>query len=213
MDPIPVAGYLVPPTTLLMPDGFTRLETTLTGGLPASIDLDRELSLVLSLPTGLAMPWRHAPAADVVSMAADELEPVPDPPPPRDPMAEAPLRLQVRRGSSIVATTALSVGTRLRLPDGGDPAVGALVELVLLDWMLLAGSVRGTGNVGSRLVLAWRRADRAVSQFSEPPVNPYFEPRLPPVLRIESRPFLVGLIDARNVTVHSRALMGRRVVR
>jgi hypothetical protein len=213
MDPIPVLGYLVPPVDLLAPEGFTRLETNLPAGLPATIELDREVSLVLTLPTGLAMPWREVGAADVVATAADDLAPVPMPQPPRDPVAEAPLRLQVRRGTTVVASSPLGVGARLRLPDSGDPAAGALVEIVLLDWVVRAGSVRGAGDVGSRLVLAWRRADQAVDQYSEPPVNPYFEPRLPPILRIHSKPFFITLMKQREIGFNLRALGVRRVIR
>ncbi len=213
MDPVPVVGYLVPPVSPLAPDGFARLETTLAGGLPATIELDREVSLVLTLPTGLAMPWREAGAADVVATAADDLAPVPMPQPARDPVAEAPLRLQVRRGTTVVASTPLGVGAWFRLPDSGDPAEGALVEIVLLDWVVRAGSVRGAGDVGSRLVLAWRRADQAVDQYSEPPVNPYFAPRLPPVLRIQSKSFLTTLARQREIGFSLRAHGVRRVIR
>jgi hypothetical protein len=201
MDSIPVAGFLVPPVSTLPPEGFARIETSLPTGLPATIELDKELSLVLGLPTGLAMPWRDAAAAELVATAEDDLSPVAHPGPSRDPVAEAPLRLQLRRGSVIVASTPLSVGARLRLPDNGDPSEGTLAEVVLLDWVMRAGSVRGAGDVGSRIALAWRRADRAVDQFSEPPVNPHFEPRLPPVLRIESRPYLMKFERARLIAM------------
>jgi hypothetical protein len=212
MDPIPVVGYLVPPVSTLAPEGFARLETTLPRGLPATIDLDRELSIVLTLPTGLALPWRDAATEEVVATADDDLAPMPSPPPARDPVAEAPLRLQLRRGTALVASTPLGIGARLRLPDGGDPAVGTLLEVVLVDWLVRAGSVRGAGDVGSRLVLAWRRADRAIDHFSEPPVNPYFAPRLPPILRIESRPYLTTILREREAG-HVHTLAARRLVR
>jgi hypothetical protein len=206
VDPIPVARLLVPPVSTLAPEGFARIESILPSGLPATIELDRELSLVLTLPTGLAAPWRDAAADDIVATAEDDLAPLPGPPPTRDPVAEAPLRLHLRRGSTVVAATPLGVGARLRLPDGGDQLIGTLVEVVLLDWIIRAGSIRGAGDAGSRLVLAWRRADGAVDQFSEPPINPHFEPRLPPVLRVESRPYLMKFERARLVAMDLTAV-------
>jgi hypothetical protein len=77
-----------------------------------------------------------------------------------------------------VGAVPLVAGGRRLVPDAGAADGGVAVELVLLAWELRAGTVRGPGEFGSRLALAWRRADRGAAEFSPPPINPGLARRL-----------------------------------
>jgi hypothetical protein len=57
------------------------------------------------------------------------------------------------------------------VPDAGRAGTGIRIELVVLGWQIRAGSLRGPGDFGSRIELAWRIADRAADEFSPPPVS------------------------------------------
>lgn len=168
--PIPVNRILVPATTDAAPDGFTSLRQTLDLGLPANLPLDAELSLALFVPTGDPVLWREATSDDSFADSSDGRAP-------RaanlaqDPVAQAPARLVLRQAGTNLAAMPLVVGARRRLPDDGG-AVGALVEIVILDFLLNAGSMLGVGSFGSFIALAWRRADLGVSTFSLPPLDP-----------------------------------------
>lgn len=98
----------------------------------------------------------------------------------------APVRVLLRRGSSLVASVPLVAGLRRLVPDVGDPALGTVIELALIGWDIRAGSLRGAGDFGSRIDLAWRRADAAVEQFEPPPLSPRVAQRLDPSLHMES---------------------------
>jgi hypothetical protein len=60
------------------------------------------------------------------------------------------------------------------------------VELAILDWEVRAGSMRGAGDFGSFIELAWRRADQAVDTFRPAPVHRRVAERLGPGFRVES---------------------------
>jgi hypothetical protein len=80
----------------------------------------------------------------------------------------------------------LVVGRRRLLPDGGRHEHPMRIELAVLGWDIRAGSLRGPGDFGSRIRLAWRSADRSVELFSTPPVVPHILPRLPVAFRMQS---------------------------
>jgi hypothetical protein len=132
---------------------LVRRTEPLVGGLPHTIGLDTELSLALVLPSGLAMQWLRADPLAVVSSSAGDGEPhVPD----AAPAPRAPLRLLALVRSQPVAAVPLVAGLQRALPDDGGPG-GARLELQILTWELHAGTLRGAGDFGSFVDVAWRR--------------------------------------------------------
>jgi hypothetical protein len=184
---IPIESYLVPPEPPELPADMITLDTALAAGLPQTIDLDQDVSVVIVVPSGLAATWRDADPSALVSTAANELEPA-------DPAAATPPadgrvdrgrpRLLVQRAGTPVAWMPLVAGTRRSLPDDGEQ--GETVELAVAGWDVRAGTLRGAGAFGSRLQLAWRRSDRAAATFQAPPVNPQLARRLAVRQRLES---------------------------
>ncbi|TQJ22917.1 hypothetical protein FBZ33_3179 [Micromonospora sp. A202] len=199
MPPFPIDRYLLPETPVEVPDGFTEVRQSLTAGLPHRVELGAGVHAVLILPTGLARQWLNTDPLAVVSSSADDLAPRPAPPavpPPPALVGRVPLRLVVRQGTRILGSVPLAAGLRRVCPDAG-PAVAAtaqparaatpiVVEVVVLGWLLHAGTVRGSGDYGSSIALAWRRADRAADQFGPPPINEFVWRRRPPAQRVES---------------------------
>ncbi|MFJ6150624.1 hypothetical protein [Micromonospora profundi] len=190
MPPFPIDRYLLPETPVEVPDGFTEVRQSLTAGLPHRVELGAGVHAVLILPTGLARQWLNTDPLAVVSSSADDLAPRPAPPAtPRAPalVGRVPLRLVVRQGARILGSVPLATGLRRVCPDAG-PSTGpsTAVELLVLAWLLHAGTVRGSGDYGSTLTLAWRPADRAVDQFGPPPINEFVWRRRPPAQRVES---------------------------
>ncbi|MET8040933.1 hypothetical protein ABZU25_08710 [Micromonospora sp. NPDC005215] len=191
MPPFPIDRYLLPETPVEVPDGFTEVRQSLTAGLPHRVELGAGVHAVLILPTGLARQWLNTDPLAVVSSSADDLAPRPAPPavlPPPALVGRVPLRLVVRQGMRILGSVPLAAGLRRVCPDAG-PSTGPapiVVELLVLGWLLHAGTVRGSGDYGSSLALAWRRADRAVDQFGPPPINEFVWRRRPPAQRVES---------------------------
>jgi hypothetical protein len=190
MPPFPILRYLTPPLEGGAPAGFALIDQAVIGPLPFTLSLDAELSLSLSLPTGQALAWREAPTDALVGSSEGDLLPAADLPGPTGAIARPPLRLLLRRNGAIIGTLALVAGLRRSLPDAGAAAAGALVELIIIGWELRAGALRGPGDSGSRLRLAWRRVDGALNQFSTPPPPPTLVARLPLQERVESQPAL-----------------------
>jgi hypothetical protein len=183
VEPIPVVGLLTPAPLSLPPDGYTRVTQSIQTGLPFRVDVGTGLALVLIAPTGVATAWRDADPRTVISSAADEAEPF-DPSAlegsPTAPPARMPLRVLVVSGGRALAAVPLRAG-RLRLaPDGGADDAGTLLEIVVLGWELHAGTLRGAGDVGSTIDLAWRRADKPADTFEPPPPNPHVVERAGP---------------------------------
>lgn len=146
---------------------LARRTEPLVAGLPHTIVLDADVSLALTLPNGLAAHWLAADPQALVASSRPELEPhVPDP----AVVARPPLRLLVMVASKPVAAVPLVAGLRRGLPDDG-AAGGVRVELEIIGWELRAGTIRGFGDFGSFVDLAWRRADRAAPRFEPPPLN------------------------------------------
>ncbi|MBQ0901073.1 hypothetical protein [Micromonospora sp. U21] len=195
MPPFPIDRYLLPETPIEVPAGFTEVRQSLTAGLPHRVELGAGVHGVLILPTGLARQWLDTDPLAVVSSSADDLAPRPAPPAtPRPPalVGRVPLRLVVRQGTQILGSVPLAAGLRRVCPDAGPPAADAAapapvaVELLVLSWLLHAGTVRGSGDYGSSVTLAWRPADRAVDRFGPPPINEFVWRRRPPAQRVES---------------------------
>jgi hypothetical protein len=125
----------------------------LRDGLPHTIALDAETSLVAVLPNGLAVQWLQADPLAIVSSSHPEGDPhVPGAAtPPR-----APMRLLVLAGSQPLAAVPLVAGLHRTVPDDGGPD-GARLELEILGWEVHAGTLRGAGDFGSFVDFAWRR--------------------------------------------------------
>jgi hypothetical protein len=179
VPPIPVTRYLVPPVLPSVPEGFIEVNETLLGGFPNTINLTDELTLTLVVPNGLAHLWRDADPSELVSASDGEIQAsIAAPAIPVGAVTRAPARLLLRLSGTTVASVPLVAGLHRRLPDGGDPALGVSVELAILGWELHAGSLRGPGDFGSRITLAWRRIDTGVDFYSELPEVPPFLYRL-----------------------------------
>lgn len=182
----PIENALTPEPTAALPDGFTLIDEPLLRGLPHRIPLEGELELALIVPSGEANLWRDAPPDLLLSVsdwqraAAEEL------PDPRAPgLDRVPARLLLRRRRRVVAVLPLTAGLQQLVDVSGDGR-GVLLEFVVLDWHLCNGNLRGPGDYGGRLRLAWRHCEKAVAHFSTPPVNPYLLPRLPMVYKMVS---------------------------
>ena len=172
MDPIPVTAFLVPEHPSATPDGFTRVDAVMTRGLPHVVALDKTTRATVVLPSGLAREWRDADPASLVSASDDEHAPsTPDPAAPAGDVRRAPVRLVVERGGVVLGTIPLAAGVRRFVPNGGGADGGVAVELLVIGWELRAGTVRGAGDFGSRIALAWRAADHASAEFAPPPIN------------------------------------------
>lgn len=177
MSAVPIAGYLVPADPPPLPDAMERRVETLTGGLAQAIELDRDVSLLLLVPNGLATAWRDADPAQLVSSSAPELAAAPggaDEPVGR--VDQAAPRLVVLMGGQTLGSVPLVAGSQRPVPDSGGG--GEVVELAILGWELHAGTLRGPGDFGSRLELAWRRSDRAGDTFEPAPLNAQLLARL-----------------------------------
>jgi len=75
MTPFPIESHLVPADAPAPDPTLTSVVATLANGLPQTLDLDRDVSLVLIVPSGLAVQWRDADPSALVSAGADELAP------------------------------------------------------------------------------------------------------------------------------------------
>jgi hypothetical protein len=111
---------------------------------------------------------------------------LPVPPPPVGAVDHAPARLLLRRAAETIAVVPLVADRTARISESGDSDRGAVVELSILGWEIRAGSLRGPGDFGSRLEIAWRRCDRAEDRFEPPPVNRRAAERLAEEFRTKS---------------------------
>jgi hypothetical protein len=179
-DPFPIARYLTPVTPTPEPEGFTVIDRSLSGGLPARVALTAELTLVVGIATGLANAWREAdPQATVTSSLAQwqPYAPASSDGPAPDAIACAPRLILIRSGSVVAAAPAVAAARHL-VPASGDPELGTLLELYVSAWDIRAGSIVGAGDVGSRIRFGWRIADAASTQFMPPPISPNIISRL-----------------------------------
>jgi len=184
LPPAPVLRALVPPAAPAPPDGFTRVDAAVTASLPFRVALEGDTALLLVLPTGLAATWRDADPAAVVSLGRWETAPRPTGAPTTPPgsASRPPLTLLLQRGGTTLASAPVTAGVVRGLP----AEAGVAFEVVVLDWEVRAGNLRGPGDFGSRVSLAWRRADRGTDTFEPPPVHPEVARRVPAQERIDS---------------------------
>ena len=175
MLPHYVSRYLVrAPEPDDAPEGFTRVEQPLRSGLPHTIDLSPTLRVLLIVPTGMATYWRDADARELVSSGALEYAAHNGH---TDFLHRVPATLLVQLNTRTIAAGTLHAGVMQRFAESGLSAVR--LELVVLDWTIRAGTLRGPGDFGSSLSIGWRLADVAADEFSEAPRNPVFVERKP----------------------------------
>lgn len=167
---IPVDRFLVPAGPPVAPADFNIVVQPLLRGLPAELRLDAELNLIVYAPTGDANLWRDADPSAIVCHGAEELLPRGAQVATPEVTARPPVRLVLRRAGIFVAALPLAVGLRRRLPDNG--SLGSLVELMVLDYRIHAGTLCQPGDFGSFVRFAWKRADRMPGAFHLPPLAP-----------------------------------------
>jgi hypothetical protein len=185
-QPIPIDRYLVPATVAPPSDDYTRITQALVNGLPHVIEVESGIRLVLVLPNGVAVAWRDAETTAVVSRSADQTTAtsVPAQEHPVGAVVYAPLRLYLERDRTTLASIPLVAGSRRTVPEaGGD---GVEIELLVLAWDVRAGSLRGPGDFGSFVDLAWRRADKAGERFDVPALSPRVAARLETEFKLQS---------------------------
>jgi len=179
LAPIPVSRYLVPEDTPALPSGFSTVDQKITSALPFTIKLEQNLDAVLAAPTGLGATWRDADPAQIVSQSSMETNPFSS-----DANAivadaiRSPIRLQIRYKGNALSTLPVVAGYQTVLPAHGDDDRGIRIQLVVLKWDLRAGNMRGPGDFGSQITLAWKHADQASNYFGPAPVHRYVRPRL-----------------------------------
>jgi hypothetical protein len=186
MMPIAISHYLVPEVKPVAPEGFTVIETSISQGLPHVIQLGQGTQLVVMIPTGLGVTWRDADSMLVVSRSEDQLsrlasrlaEPIGN-------VGRASARMLLQIDGTTVGSIPFVVGSRWWIADSGQSGQGVRIELSLISWTIQAGSMRGPGEFGSKITLAWRKADQAIERFSTPPQNPHFIERTPPVVEMK----------------------------
>ncbi|MCC5858920.1 MAG: hypothetical protein JJT90_12240 [Ectothiorhodospiraceae bacterium] len=190
----PIEQFLTPEPTAAVPEGYTLVDDALLRGLPHRIALEGQIELVLLVPNGQATLWRDTPPDQALSRAGDERIPHDDKADPFAPRLDrVPARLLLRQRRRVRAVLPLAANLRQLVDIQGDGRE-QLLEVVILGWDLRAGNLRGPGDFGGRLKLAWRRRERAVERYSTPPINPYLLPRLQPEFRMIS---LLGLRQLR----------------
>jgi hypothetical protein len=198
--------------------GTYYYEVTALGPKGESLPSD-EVSAQVSGPGKVAVAWSAVGGADAYRVyrardaggeqvfytvrtasltdkgVAATVGPAPSAPSPFAAVDRAPIRLLLQQGAALSASIPLVAGLRRKVPDAGDAARGATLELAVIGWDIRAGSLRGSGDFGSRLDLAWRRADAADEQFEPPPLAPRVAQRLEPAMRMES---MLGLDSSAN---------------
>lgn len=183
----PIERELVPASAPSL-RGATAETQRLVKGLPESLSLDTEISLVVALPTGLATTWRDADPAAVVSSSDAELSAAsPAPQTPVGDVARAPVRLFVMQNGNPIASVPLAAGLHRLVGEDG-----ATLELRIVAWHIHAGNLLGSGDLGSFLQLEWRRVGTASSEFATPPLDPHVAQRLGRQFRLESLPGVTG---------------------
>jgi hypothetical protein len=174
MMPMPMDRFLTPEDPIAIPAGFTRSRQELTHGVPFQWPLEADLSLVLLVPTGFAALWREADPDVVVSAASDETQPH-IAPRGADPLERPAIRLLLRKGAETLAAIPLAAGLSRVTPDTDSGR--SLIALYVADWLLHAGCVRGPGDYGSFIDMAWRRVDRGANAFPLAPIDAHVAAR------------------------------------
>jgi hypothetical protein len=166
MPPLPMERFLVIEEPLVIPELFVRSRQELTRGVPFEFLVDGDLTLLLQVPTGCAAIWRDEDPAKLVSAATEETRSH-TAPRGADVLERSPIRLLLRRARVALAAIPLTAGLRRVIPDGD--AAPSAIELIIVDWRLHAGCVRGPGDYGSFVDVAWRRSDKAADRLLLPP--------------------------------------------
>jgi hypothetical protein len=184
LAPIPVLDLLTPEPLSVPPDDrYTRITQSIQTGLPYRVGAGPGIALALIAPTGVATAWADADPRTVLSTSDNELEPF-DPTTlataATAPVDRIPLRLILLHDGAPAAAIPLRRGRLSLAPDAGADDLGTVIELVVLAWELHAGTLRGAGDVGSSIDLAWRRVDRGTDSFSPPAPNPHVVERAGP---------------------------------
>jgi hypothetical protein len=168
MPPLAMDRFLTPGDAPLAAAGFIRLRQDLTRGVPFEFPVEGDLTLLLQVPTGVAAIWRETDPARLVSAPREEILPH-TAPRGADAIEHPPLRLLLRRARQPLAVIPMAAGLRRIVPDGDE--VPSAIEVIVIDWLLHAGCVRGPGDYGSFVEVAWRRADKARDQIVVPPLG------------------------------------------
>lgn len=187
MPTYPAARFLVPAEPPALPEEFQIVRSNMINGLPHYVDLPGSVRLKIVLPTGLMQPWLNVDPTALVATSEDELAPRPAEWAEEIGGAARPaLRVGVTQANQGLGTVPFALHARRTLRNDGDPNQGSTLEIVMLEWRLFAGTLRGQGDFGSYVQFGWRTANRAVDIFGPPVINPYLWHRLIPLLRIES---------------------------
>lgn len=186
--PLPMTRYLVPEPSFLAPEGFAQIEDKMLGGLPHRLSVNAEFNIVVVVPTGLAVTWRDIDPTTLVSCSDLQIfqSTLASAKAIRTKELRSPARIIVRRGGGIAASIPLTAGLRRTIPEGDQAVPGSQIEVMILGWEIRAGSLRGPGDYGSWISLAWRRTDQGADSFSPPASHQYAIPRLEPNARMES---------------------------
>ena len=167
---IPVDRHLVPDGPPIAPPGFVVVMQPLLRGLPAELRLDAELSLIVFVPTGDANLWRDADPSLVACTGSDELLPSNAALAAPALTARPPVRLVLVRAGVFIGAIPLNVGVHRRVPDNGH--LSSVIDLLVLDYRIHAGTMRQAGDFGSFVRFAWKRADRGAAEYRLPPLPP-----------------------------------------
>lgn len=146
------------------PAGFRLTSRDLAGSLPASIALEPTLRLVLAAQSGEIGQWLDNPKAGLVRDLAAEAQSASR----REDRASLPLRLFLVEDGRLLGVIQPVVGRR-QLVDArtsGNPR--GRLEVRVLELVVNAGSLQGPGDVGSRIVLAWRSLGKGSAAFEAP---------------------------------------------
>jgi len=185
MLPIPVSRYLVLATPAEPSADAQLVDLALLTGLPAGIPLVPDVTLTLTLCTGLATEWRTADPLAVVTASAAETEPRPTGDGPLFEVEAARPTLWLQRAGRTITVLPLVAGRHTLVETGGGAAPARRYDLWVLGWDIRAGTVRGPGDFGSRLRLAWRVADRGAARYAALPVAPAVAQRTPPAPEVQ----------------------------
>ena len=197
--PIPVSRELVPAGAPVAPDGFNVVTTGLQGGLPHVVPFEGDFSALLVVPSGVAAIWRDTDVTDIVGSSDAEVIGTARMAEEVGLVGRPAARVLLRAGGEVRASMPLAAGVRRRRPDSGEPDQGTGAEVIVIGWQLCAGSLRGPGDFGSRIQLAWRRIDRGTDRFSPPVINPHLRARLEATSRLESDPYTAEPAERRRL--------------
>lgn len=151
--PLPWTTRTLTPASAAIPANSVTLQSRITAGLPHSIALDSGVTLGLVAPTGLARYWVRSEPDEIVADAKDTSRTV-------------PFRLLLREGARLMGVVPLVLGPARFV--GESAQAPPRIRLVLLDWRIHAGSLRGPGDLGSFVTLAWRRVGAGSREFTAP---------------------------------------------